>query len=127
MAARPAPDAPLLEIRTLEGLMTAFPTDWIVRGVKGEFYPCKPDIFAATYEPVEQTRERAQESGAMDPKPGEVWTEPEGSSWSVVGRDGDTVKLSGPGPCRGYAVTTIAEMQGWTRTREARSRASASR
>jgi hypothetical protein len=53
MAARPAPDAPLLEIRTLEGLMTAFPTDWIVRGVKGEFYPCKPDIFAATYEAVE--------------------------------------------------------------------------
>jgi hypothetical protein len=27
--------------------------DWIIRGVQGEFYPCKPDIFAATYEPVE--------------------------------------------------------------------------
>lgn len=40
------------EIDTLEGTMTAQPGDWIIRGVKGEFYPCKPDIFAATYEPV---------------------------------------------------------------------------
>ena len=40
-------------IRTLEGDMTAEPTDWIIRGIKGELYPCKPDIFAATYEPVE--------------------------------------------------------------------------
>lgn len=39
-------------IFTLEGVMTATPGDWIIRGVKGEFYPCKPDIFAATYEEV---------------------------------------------------------------------------
>ena len=39
-------------IQTLEGPMTASPQDWIIRGVKGEFYPCKPDIFAASYEPV---------------------------------------------------------------------------
>jgi hypothetical protein len=39
-----------LVISTLEGEMTAQPGDWIIRGVKGEFYPCKPDIFAATYE-----------------------------------------------------------------------------
>jgi hypothetical protein len=32
--------------------MRASPGDWIIRGVKGEFYPCKPDIFEATYEPV---------------------------------------------------------------------------
>lgn len=37
-------------ITTLEGAMTASPGDWIIKGVKGEFYPCKPDIFAATYE-----------------------------------------------------------------------------
>ena len=43
-----------LEIPTLEGAMTASAGDWIVKGVKGEFYPCKPDIFAATYEAVEQ-------------------------------------------------------------------------
>ncbi len=38
-------------IKTLEGWMTVTPGDWIVRGVKGELYPCKPDIFAASYEP----------------------------------------------------------------------------
>lgn len=41
-----------LEIKTLEGVMTANVDDWIIRGVKGELYPCKPDIFAATYELV---------------------------------------------------------------------------
>jgi hypothetical protein len=40
-------------IDTLEGVMQGFVGDWIIRGVKGEFYPCKPDIFAATYEPAE--------------------------------------------------------------------------
>ena len=37
-------------VGTLEGPHTASVGDWIIRGVKGEFYPCKPDIFAATYE-----------------------------------------------------------------------------
>lgn len=41
-----------LKIRTLEGTMRADEGDWIIRGVQGEFYPCKPDIFAATYEQV---------------------------------------------------------------------------
>ena len=40
-----------LLIETLEGRHQANPGDWIIRGVKGEFYPCKPDIFAATYDP----------------------------------------------------------------------------
>ncbi len=39
-------------IPTLEGSMFAAPGDMVIRGVKGEFYPCKPDIFAATYDPV---------------------------------------------------------------------------
>lgn len=39
-------------IETLEGTMRAEIGDWIITGVKGERYPCKPDIFAATYEPV---------------------------------------------------------------------------
>lgn len=39
-------------IPTLEGDMLASPGDWIIKGVKGEFYPCKPDIFEATYEAV---------------------------------------------------------------------------
>ena len=41
-----------LVISTLEGDMRADVGDWIIRGVQGEFYPCKPDIFAATYEEV---------------------------------------------------------------------------
>jgi hypothetical protein len=41
-----------LIIPTLEGDMTARPGDWIIKGVKGEFYSCKPDIFAAIYEPA---------------------------------------------------------------------------
>lgn len=39
-------------IKTLEGEMTAQQGDWIIQGVKGEIYPCKPDIFVATYEPA---------------------------------------------------------------------------
>lgn len=39
-------------IETLEGTMRGEIGDWIIRGVNGEFYPCKPDIFEKTYEPV---------------------------------------------------------------------------
>jgi len=42
-----------IEISTLEGRMRANRGDWIIKGVAGEFYPCKPDIFAATYEAVD--------------------------------------------------------------------------
>lgn len=42
--------SPVLMIQTLEGDMQASPGDWIIRGVQGEFYPCKPEIFAATYD-----------------------------------------------------------------------------
>jgi hypothetical protein len=41
-----------VDIETLEGMMHGTEGDWIIKGVQGEFYPCKPDIFAATYEPV---------------------------------------------------------------------------
>lgn len=40
-------------IHTPEGMMTANLGDWIIRGVKGEIYPCKPDVFAETYEAAE--------------------------------------------------------------------------
>ena len=40
------------QIKTLEGIMTCVPGDWIITGIKGERYPCKPGIFLATYEPV---------------------------------------------------------------------------
>ncbi len=49
-----------VEIITLEGAMKAGVSDWIIRGVKNELYPCKPDIFDATYEAVEdQDKESA--------------------------------------------------------------------
>lgn len=43
-----------INIKTLEGVMRAEPGDWIICGVKGEYYPCKPEIFAATYEAVDE-------------------------------------------------------------------------
>lgn len=46
-----ATDSPI--IHTLEGEMSTSVGDWIIRGIKGEFYPCKPDIFAATYDAVD--------------------------------------------------------------------------
>lgn len=42
-------------IPTLEGRMLVSPGDWIIKGIKGEFYPCKPDIFATLYEPVNES------------------------------------------------------------------------
>ena len=42
-----------LHIPTLEGLHLAREGDWIIKGIQGELYPCKPDIFKATYEPVD--------------------------------------------------------------------------
>lgn len=41
-----------LHIETLEGTMKANLNDWVIKGVKGEFYPCKPDVFERTYEKV---------------------------------------------------------------------------
>jgi len=48
-----AGDRPVLEIQTLEGVMQAHVGDFIIRGVQGEFYPIKNDIFIATYDKVE--------------------------------------------------------------------------
>lgn len=44
---------PCIKIETLEGVMSAGIGDWIIKGVTGEYYPCKNDIFCATYELVE--------------------------------------------------------------------------
>jgi hypothetical protein len=45
-------DPHFIRIRTLEGDMFTSPQDWVIRGVKGEFYPCRVDIFEATYDQV---------------------------------------------------------------------------
>jgi len=41
-------------VHTLEGVMRVEKMDWVIRGVKGEYYPCKPDIFNATYESLNE-------------------------------------------------------------------------
>lgn len=50
----------VLHIKTLEGEHIANIGDWIIKGIKGEFYPCKPDIFELTYEEVESIDPTAQ-------------------------------------------------------------------
>lgn len=49
-----------LMVSTMEGLLFADPGDWIIKGIKGELYPCKPDIFAAVYEQVDAHDEAAE-------------------------------------------------------------------
>ena len=58
-------NAPLLKIKTLEdangSVHYASIGDWIIKGVNGEFYPCKPDIFEKTYEPVKPKNPKLQD------------------------------------------------------------------
>ena len=54
------------EIYTLEGTMTAQPGDWIITGVAGERYPCKDNIFRATYEAVDDASRTALIDGMRD-------------------------------------------------------------
>jgi hypothetical protein len=58
---------PKLSVDTLEGTMTASPGDWIIRGVKGEFYPCKPDIFTTTYDPAIDPPPAPEPRAEVDP------------------------------------------------------------
>lgn len=53
-------------IETKEGRMHISHNDWVIKGVQGEFYPCKPDIFEATYEPVEQSMTPAMMDDMID-------------------------------------------------------------
>jgi hypothetical protein len=54
-----------IAINTLEGTMLAEQGDWIIKGVAGEFYPCKPDIFEATYERAEPTSDDEIRTGGL--------------------------------------------------------------
>jgi len=54
-----------LRIKTLEGTMLADVGDYIIKGVKGEFYPCKPDIFEMTYEPADTPADCEGEKGGQ--------------------------------------------------------------
>ena len=50
--------ASYIRVQTLEGRMLVCRLDWVIRGIKGEFYPCKPDIFERIYEPEAYCGER---------------------------------------------------------------------
>jgi hypothetical protein len=63
-------------IPTLEGTMTAKPGDWIIRGVAGEFYPCKPEIFEQMYEPTESAT-----TGEEDARTRKLWADVAGSGY----------------------------------------------
>ena len=89
-----------LVIRTLEGEMHADFDDWIIRGVQGEFYPCKPDIFEQTYEPAE-------------PHPVarvELFTDTTGDHhWRAIARNGEIVATSGEGYRNAAHARAMAE------------------
>ena len=89
-----------ISVPTLEGSLLARPDDWIIRGVQGEFYPCKPDIFAATYEPAE-------------PHPVahvELFTDPTGDHrWRAIARNGEIVATSGEGYRNAAHARAMAE------------------
>jgi hypothetical protein len=53
-------------IEALEGGFVVHPMDWIIRGVQGEYYACKPDIFAKTYEPADAAVTREREAEAVE-------------------------------------------------------------
>ena len=63
----PEKPIPLYHIKTLEGDMRVSEGDWIIKGVKGEFYPCKPDVFKQTYEVVDENGDdKAVEGDALE-------------------------------------------------------------
>ena len=61
-----------LVIPTLEGLMVARQNDWVIRGIKRELYPCKPDIFEMTYETLGETIIEIDEDGVVHGPSGET-------------------------------------------------------
>lgn len=67
-----------VHLSTLEGEMRADPGDWIICGIKGEVYPCKPDIFALTYEPVDGSRETKATSASTE------WSEADLDQWTAL-------------------------------------------
>lgn len=79
-----------LVIHTLEGDHHASPGDYIIKGVNGEFYPCKPDIFAKTYESAALTPPNEpltlEQLREMDGEPA-WWDDGEGSCWGIISVD----------------------------------------
>lgn len=93
----------VLGIATLEGYMLAYKGDWIIRGVKGEFYPCKPDIFKATYDAEHSLPEDEYEDAPdempwahQSPMPGQVYAHVDFNEKPPVDEDGKPIKYVMP-------------------------------
>ncbi len=82
-------DGKRLLITTLEGVMAADPEDVIIRGVQGEFYPCKPDIFQATYEAVQSPLSGASSASSGATGVDDVSTEREAPNASPYPAQGE--------------------------------------
>lgn len=97
-----------LDIPTLEGVITASPGDMIIKGVKGEFYPCKPDIFADLYELVEGEKRDPGEYEAKSLVAGDV-VEYCGGKYAIVKVESfsDSTKLT-------LEDKTTIEIRPWT-------------
>lgn len=93
-------NSPALRVQTLEGPLYALPGAWIIRGVRGEFYPCKPDIFEQTYELAE-------------PHPVarvELFTDTTGDHrWRAIARNGEIVATCGEGYRNAAHARAMAE------------------
>ena len=74
-----------LRIPTLEGMMVANTGDYIIKGVKGEYYPCKPDVFEMTYESVDTSTQQENIYTEEDMMEYSVWVEIESNS--ALGRN----------------------------------------
>jgi len=74
----------LWEIETLEGWHIVSNGDWIITGVKGEKYPCKPDIFETTYEPAHQLFEPRPDEGIFCPYCGDYGFDKEGLKYHLT-------------------------------------------
>lgn len=72
-----------LSVGTLEGPHLVSMGDWIIRGVKGELYPCKPDIFKATYEPADLQAAEYQYACPQCEECGKIANSEEGEPWTV--------------------------------------------
>lgn len=79
-------------VETLEGNMRISAGDWVIRGVQGEFYPCKPDIFAATYDSISEDAEKLALSDTE--KLALIWAWMHPGLWSAVdGRRGALLRI----------------------------------
>lgn len=100
----------VIAITTLEGTMQASPGDWIIKGVKGEFYPCKPDIFAQTYaeKPSTVDAPEVSETDLLSSFDAEVWAESFQATYRRLAHQGYTNPWQQPIDDTGWLIGWFA-------------------